>query len=246
MHDEATDTHGPAVTLELHGAVALITLARPAKRNALSRELRVALADAFARAGHDDAVACLVLTGAGGTFCAGLDREDLFGTAPTSPADVAPLSYAAISDCRKPVIAAINGPALAGGFALALHCDMRIAADTAELGFLGHGKGIPPSYAAARAVLAPGVARDLCVTGRIVSAQDALRLGVVSEVTAAAEVVGRALEVAQEVASGPPHVVREAKRRFLIDQEASIRPLMEREERFLLGMLERVLPDFKL
>ena len=78
------------------------------------------------------------------------------------------LAFKAVGECHRPVVAAINGPALAGGFALALLCDLRVAGHSATFGYPELPRGIPPSYAAARAVLPATVAQELCLTGRIV------------------------------------------------------------------------------
>src|SRR5213596_398544 len=172
------------LSIERRDEVALVTLQRPEKRNALSIDLRVELADAFASLGGDDGVGCIVLTGAGSAFCAGMDvtqfggdREHKRRLVETSTA-----AFEAVGSCPRPVIAAVNGPALAGGFALALLCDLRIAAASATFGFPELPRGIPPSYAAARAVLPATVAQELCLTGRVVKAEEAQKLGIVREV----------------------------------------------------------------
>src|SRR5207244_4867953 len=108
------------------------------------------------------------------------------------------LAFDAVGQCPRPIIAAVNGPAVAGGFALALLCDLRIAAPRATFGYPELPRGIPPSYAAARTVLPATVAQDLCLTGRIVEAPDAQRLGIVREVAGpGSAVVARAIELAQ-------------------------------------------------
>ncbi len=224
--------------VERGDGVAVVTLALPEKRNALTMGVRVGLEEAFSSS--DDDVGCVVLTGEGDIFSSGLDRGELMQAGGGPPMELGPLSYAPIATCSKPVIAAVNGPALAGGFALALHCDMRIASSSAEFGFLGHGKGIPPSYAAARSVLSPGVARDLCVTGRVVDAESAVRLGIASEVTADADLLPRAMEIAGSVAASPRPIVLEMKRRFLSDQAQGVDALMREEETFLGKLVARV------
>ena len=172
------------LSIELHDEVALVTLERPEKRNALSIDLRVELADTFERLGGDDSVGCIVLTGAGPAFCAGMDTSQ-FGGDPDHRRALVETStgaFRAVGRCPRPVLAAVNGPALAGGFALALLCDLRIAARSATFGYPELPIGIPPSYASARAALSPAVARELCLTGRVIDAGEALRLGVANEV----------------------------------------------------------------
>jgi enoyl-CoA hydratase len=220
------------LSIERRGGVALVTLHRPEKRNALSIELRVELADAFGRVSDDEEVGCVVLTGAGPAFCAGMDvtqfggdREHKLRLVETST-----LAFDAVGRCTRPVVAAVNGPALAGGFALALLCDLRIASEDATLGYPELPRGIPPSYAAARAVLPATVAQDLCLTGRIVDAAEALRLGVVREV-AAGDVVERALKLAEQVAALPRDAVLETKRRALLEREQLWGFLFDEERR---------------
>jgi len=227
-----------SVKVERRDGVGVVTLALPEKRNALTREVRTGVQEALESLGRDDEIGCVVLTGEGDTFCSGLDRGELMQAGDPS-SDLGPLTYAPVAECPVPIIAAVNGPALAGGFALALHCDMRVASDSARFGFLAHGKGIPPSYAAARSVLAPGTARDLCVTGRVVEADEALRLGVVSEVAGPGDLMTRVMEIAAEVAASPRPIVLEMKRRFLSDQAQGVDALMREEETFLAKLIAR-------
>ena len=137
----------------------------------------------------------------------------------------------------KPVVAAINGPAVAGGFAVALLCDMRLASTEARMGFVENRRGIPPSYAAARAALPAALAADLCLTGRILEAEEARRLGVVSEVHAPEEPDAARAELADEIAAAPPSASIETKRRILIERETCWRALFEAEEQALVSAL---------
>ena len=220
------------LSIERHGDVELVTLERPEKRNALSIEMRVELADAFARLSEDDSVGCVVLTGAGSAFCSGMDTSQFGGDREHKLrlVETSTLAFEAVGDCRRPVIAAVNGPALAGGFALALLCDLRIAGESATLGYPELPRGIPPSYAAARATLPGAVAQELCLTGRILKAHEALQLGVVSEV-AAGDAVQRALELAAKIAALPRHAVLETKRRTLLERDHLWGFLFEDEQR---------------
>jgi enoyl-CoA hydratase len=128
------------------------------------------------------------------------------------------------------VVAAVNGPALAGGFALALLCDLRVASSSARFGYPELPRGIPPSYAAARAVLPATVAQELCLTGRIVGPEEAHRLGIVREV-ARGDVVARALELAERIAGLPRKAILETKRRTLLERRHLWGFLFEEEER---------------
>jgi enoyl-CoA hydratase len=146
-------------------------------------------------------------------------------------------AFHAVGRCPKPVLAAVNGPALAGGFALALLCDVRVAAETATFGYPELPIGIPPSYAAARAALSPAVARELCLTGRVVDAAEALRLGIASEVCAPGALLGLALERARAIARMPAQALAETKRRILFDGERTWGALFDEEERVFRAAL---------
>lgn len=220
------------LSIERQGDVALVTLQRPEKRNALSIELRLELADAFRALSGDEDTGCVVLTGAGPAFCAGMDTSQFGGDREHRKRliESSTLAFEAVGDCRRPVVAAVNGPALAGGFALALLCDLRVAGAGATFGYPELPQGIPPSYAAARAVLPATVAQELCLTGRVVRAPEAKRLGIVREV-ASGDVVPRALELAKRVAGLPRDAVLETKRRTLLERRHLWGFLFDEEKR---------------
>ena len=220
------------LSIERRDEVALVTLRRPEKRNALSIDLRLELADAFGRLCTDEGVGCIVLTGAGTAFCAGMDTAQ-FGGDPAHKrrlVETSTVAFEAVGSCTRPIVAAVNGPAIAGGFALALLCDLRIAAPTAIFGYPELPKGIPPSYAAARAVLPATVAQELCLTGRLVKAEEAQRLGIVREVVRE-DVVARGLELASRIAGLPRKAVLETKRRTLLERRHLWGFLFEDEQR---------------
>ena len=200
--------------------VVLLTLNRPDKRNALSLELRDALAGAL----EADAGA-FVITGAGSAFCAGMDVTQFGGDSANRERIVQTSTrlFRSLALCPAPVIAFVNGPALAGGFALALFCDLRLAAPAATFGFVEVARGIPASYAAARAALPEAIARDLCLTGRRIDAGEAQRLGVARPGS-----LDDALEAARATASSAGRAV---KARALLDPPWLA--LLEQEEREL-------------
>jgi len=223
------------VTVGRDGAVGVVTLNRPEKRNALSLDLRAQLTGELTALAGDDDVRCVLLTGAGSAFCAGMDTSE-FGGDREHKERIVDLSvglFRALGDFPKPVVGAINGPAVAGGFALALLCDLRIASSEARMGFLENRRGIPPSYAAARAALPAALAAELCLTGRLIDADEAQRLGVVAEVHAPGDLMPRAAAVAGEIAAAPPSASIETKRRILIERQTCWQPLFEAEEEAL-------------
>jgi enoyl-CoA hydratase len=213
--------------VERDGAVAILTLDRPEKRNALSIALRFALADALDAAVADDGVHAVLLTGAGSAFCAGMDVTQFGGDRAHKEQLVASSgrAFGALARCATPTIAYINGPAIAGGFALALLCDVRVADLSGRVGFPEIGRHIPPSYAAARAALPEPLARELCLTGRVLDAEEARERGVVASIGTRAD----ALRLAHQVASAPPAATREIKRRAMLAGETSWLPLLDDE-----------------
>jgi enoyl-CoA hydratase/carnithine racemase len=233
------------LSLERREDVALVTMQRPEKRNALSIDLRVELADAFGGLGDDPNVGALVLTGAPPAFSSGMDTSQFGGDRANRErlVETSIRCFRAVGNCPKPVVAAVNGPALAGGFALALLCDLRLAAEEASFGFPELPRGIPPSYAAARAALPAPVAAELTLTGRLLDAVGAERMGIVGAVYPADQLMSRAVELAGRIASGPRRAIAETKRRILLDRERTIGHLFEEEERLLREALLGEEPD---
>ncbi|MGH2981620.1 MAG: enoyl-CoA hydratase/isomerase family protein, partial [Solirubrobacterales bacterium] len=166
-------------------------------------------------------------------FCSGMDVTQFGGDRQHRQrlVDTSTAAFEAVGSCRRPVVAAVNGPALAGGFALALLCDLRIADEAATFGFPELPRGIPPSYASARAAMPPALAAEIVLTGRVFGAADALRLGAVNEVVADGESVERALVLAAGIAAAPREATLETKRRILLDRERDFGRLFAEEAR---------------
>jgi enoyl-CoA hydratase/carnithine racemase len=204
---------------------ALVRLNRPEKRNALSVELRWELARVFAELEADSGVTAIGLTGAGSAFCSGMDVTQFGGDADHRRVLVESsiACFRAVAECVKPTVALINGAAMAGGFALALVCDMRVAAPGARMGFPEIGRYIPSAYAAAAWSLPAAVARDLCLTGRLIDATEALALGVVSRVEAGAAAL-------EQVAAAPASATAEVKRRILLHRRGAAAAEMAADE----------------
>jgi enoyl-CoA hydratase len=215
--------------LEHVESVTVLTLDRPEKRNALSIEMRFELARLLGELAADDSVGALVVTGAGSAFCSGMDVTQFGGDLENRRA-IVESSIAAFGGAGrfpKPLIAAVNGPAIAGGFALALLSDIRIASEAARFGFGELPRGVPPSYASARAALTATVASELTLTGRIIQSGEAADMGVVSEVVEPEALMRRALEVAG-AAAGPAGAL--TKRRMLIERQHLFGRLFIEEE----------------
>jgi len=196
------------VSVTAHDAVLLVEINRPAVRNAVDNETAKALADAFRRFDKDPALRVAVFAGRDGTFCAGADlkqmasgerrkrwRESTDG--PMGPTRLA---------LSKPVIAAVEGYAVAGGFELALWCDLRIAATNAVFGVFNRRWGVPlmdGGTVRLPRLVGEGRALEITLTGRPVAADEALRIGLVNEVTPPGGAVERALELARTLSALP-------------------------------------------
>jgi len=188
-----------------------VTIDRPGVRNAVDAETAEALRDAFRRFEADESLAVAVLTGAGGTFCAGYDLKALAsGAAPMPDANEGPMGPTRMT-LGKPVIAAIEGHAVAGGLELALWCDLRVASSDATFGVFNRRFGVPlidGGTVRLPRMIGQGRAMDLILTGRAVAADEALRIGLVDRVVAPGHALEEARRLAAEVAEAPQGAMR--------------------------------------
>jgi enoyl-CoA hydratase/carnithine racemase len=201
------------VTYEVEDAIAWLTIDRPEARNALSRSVRDGLWDGFRRFASDDEAAVLVLTGTGEkAFCAGGDLKEMAGAAlGVPPADFLPYLQRTVTT-DKPVIAAVNGVAFAGGFLLSQMVDLVVAADHAKFAITEARVGRGSPWAAPLPwLMPPRVALELLVTGEAISAQRAYELGLVNKVVPLAELRDAAQAMARTIAANAPLSVRAAK-----------------------------------
>jgi len=203
-----------ALTVEVagEGPVRIVTINRPERRNAVNRPTADALIEAFSEFDADDSAAVAVLTGAGGMFCAGADLKAVAeGTGNRVTEDGEGPMGPTRMRLSKPVIAAIEGFAVAGGLELALWCDLRVAASDATLGVYCRRFGVPlVDLGTIRLPRLIGESRamDLILTGRGVSADEALAMGLVNRVTAPGTALQTALALGQELAALPQTCMR--------------------------------------
>ena len=198
--------------------VATVTLNRPDVHNAQNDTLRRELYDIFAALGTDDDVKVVIVTGAGErAFSAGADIREF--VAPASPTELRErrkrLDYRAMMErCPQPIIAAINGFALGGGLELALACDIRIAAETAQLGLTEVNLAIIPGGGGTQRLprlIGRGKALEMILTGARIPAAEALRIGLVERVVPAGDALEAAIELARTIADKAPIALRYAK-----------------------------------
>jgi len=191
--------------LERADGFAVLTLNRPAKRNALTFAMRRALTAALATLAAADDVACVVLTGAAPDFCAGMDFTAFGGDAANRREIVESSTalFAALGSFPKPLVAAVEGRALGGGLGLVLACDVRIAARSAVFGVPEVRFGAAGGFAALRAAVGDGPARELALTARSFAADESYRLGMLAEVVDDGAALARARAVARDLVALP-------------------------------------------
>lgn len=190
-----------------------MTLNRPDAKNALSIRMRQEISAALSELREDAKTRALIITGGGSVFCAGFDLKE-FGNkdAYMELFESSAKYHRDLWNFPKPVIAAINGPALGGGFDLATLCDIRVCSDKA---FFAHPEikfGGPPLFTPLRWIVGDGLARDLCLTGRKIDAAEAHRILLCSEVTPPEKLMERAQEIAATILQAPDGTLAVAKK----------------------------------
>jgi len=226
----------PPVSLDRKGAIAIITLDRPERRNSLGTAFSTTLLAVFDKALEDAELGAIILTGRGSVFCSGGDIREIMSTDPRPIEQDFELvlgfnrAVARIRGCPIPVVGAINGPAVGGGAALAMACDFALASPGATYDFLFDRAGLSSAdmgcaFMLARAV-GPMRASRILFTGASLAADELVALGLVTEVVPVHALLARALEVAERVAAGPLWATKATKlalrRSEAIDFETAI------------------------
>lgn len=224
------------VLQEDRGAVRVLTMNRPEKRNALDTALTQALLDALHAADADDAIGCVVLTGAGQGFCAGADLAEFKNLTPDKQqliearAELSMQLHLAFPKMAKPVVTAINGAAMGGGAGLAIAGDLAVMADNATLGYPETKHGIAAAIVMANLVRQVGrkAAFELVGLGEPIGAQRALALGLVNRAVPSADLLPAALQLAETLAAVSRPAMQLTKRLF---HDAADLPLAQALER---------------
>jgi enoyl-CoA hydratase len=223
------------VDVSRRGAVVVVTVERPERRNAVDSATAAALLAAFSAFEDDDDASVAVLTGAGGTFCAGADLKALAegDRRPVTDEGPGPMGPTRV-ELSKPVIAAIEGHAVAGGLELALWCDLRVAATDAVLGVYCRRFGVPlvdgGSVRLPR-LIGQSHALDLVLTGRGVGGPEALAMGLVNRLAPPGQALAVALALAEELAALPQRCLRNDRRSLLGQWDLSEADALVREAR---------------
>lgn len=229
----------PVVLESRTGSVLTITMYRPDRLNALNVELGTALVATIRRAATDPSVRCLVLTGAGRAFCSGGDLTLLRGARVRNAGhDLEGLLRAgmeivlAIADLPKPILAAVNGPAAGAGMNLAIACDLCIASDQATFGQNFSRIGLFPDFGGTvllPRLVGPARAAELFYTGKMISAAEALHMGVVNHVVAHDHLPAEAAALAESLAAAPPMSARAVRRVLFGNDRAALERALEAE-----------------
>lgn len=208
------------VRYEVRDHVAVVTLDRPERHNALNRRGYEEFEAAFRAAQADPEVRCVVITGADPAFCAGEDVKEMMGAPPPPPPPLpalrqppTPAAMAALQ-CDRPIIAAVNGAAVGWGMEIALFADIRIASEKARFAELFIKRGLVCDVAGfyrLPAIVGPAKAAELLFTGDVIDAAEALRIGLVTEVVPHEGLMDAALALAGRIAANPPQALRYMK-----------------------------------
>jgi methylglutaconyl-CoA hydratase len=237
--------------LEFSDAIAKITLNRPDKRNAVTSTMIADLQTALDAIEKNHSIRVAILTGAGKAFCAGMDLEMLAAIAKQSPAENQEDSRRIAKMLRRiwsfprPLIAAVNGAAYAGGCGIATLCDFTLAVPEAKFGYTEVKIGFLPAIVSVFLTRQIGEkrSRDLLLTGRIIGADEAKEFGLVTEVVPAQRLLDRACELASELIAASPHSVTRAK--HLLTSAAAQALDHDLERAILENARIRCTPDFK-
>ena len=240
------------VQVERQDGLAIVTLARPEKKNAITMEMREQLWEAFEGFGEDDQVKAVILTGAGGDFCSGMDVGE-FGSRDMSATLLRMRRLHRISRAiytlKKPTIAAVAGVCAGVGWSYALSCDLLLASETARFAQFFNKTALAPDGGAVW-LLARNVglmrAKELTYSGRMVYADEAVALNLALEKTSEADLLNRAIELGQQFAKGPPLALEMAKRQYelavntdfssFLETESAMQPLLMRSNDYLEGV----------
>lgn len=249
------------ILLDVADGVGTITLNRPERLNAWNRKMSVELGDALAACNADDAVRAVVITGAGRAFCAGADLQsggDTFAARDGEQADSPLLPH----QIDKPVIAALNGPAVGVGITMPMLCDMRFVAEDAKISFAFVRRGMIPEFTShytVQRLAGFAAASDVLLSGRMLLGKELAELGIANEALPTEQVLPRALERARDFVNTAPVSVAITKRLLWESMDMPLPKLREREDELFAwagnqadaregieSFLEKRAPDWKM
>ena len=228
----------PNILYEKKEGIAIITLNKPERRNAFDKAMRIELFQNLDRIEKDEDVKVLVLTGAGKAFCAGGDVKSMAERFDQKPVETRENLHQAarllrkIRESEKPAIAAVNGPAVGAGCNLALICDIRVASEKATFGELFVRRGLHPDFGGTftlTRLVGTAKACELIFTGRLIDAWEAKEIGLVNQVVSEAEFEQTWMDLAKQIAQGPPIPIRMAKTAIYQAERSDLSSMLEYE-----------------
>jgi enoyl-CoA hydratase len=223
-----------AVIFETDGPVAVITLNRPERRNAMNQALLTQLYDAIDRVAGDENIRVAVITGSGKAFCSGIDLSCLGKDNLFDPRGDGSDMLTVFGKCKKPVIGAVNGPTITGGFELALNCDFLIASESARFADTHAKVGIHPGWGMTQLLqqaVGQRMAKQMSLTCQFVDAAKALSIGLVNEVVPDDKLMERALEIARQIAEVNQPMMMTVKNLIEFRNTATLKDALAEETR---------------
>lgn len=199
--------------VERDGAVGVLRLNRAEKRNALNTALRDEIDACLVEMEADDAVCAALLLAKGPVFCAGFDTKEFAGDPEQMRAvfESSDRYHRRVAEFAKPLVVGVQGPAMGGGFDLAVLCDIRIATGAAAFAHPELKFGAPALFGPLREIIGGGLARDLCLTGRVIDAEEAFRIGLVSQLVEPEALEETCLHTARTIAEAPLATLKAVK-----------------------------------
>lgn len=232
----------------LENEIGMIILNRPEKRNAINIQMRKEISDCLRKWRETSIIRALIFIGAGSSFSGGFDlnefsNPDCFPELLKTSTDY----HLDIWNFPKPTIAAVNGPAMGGGFDLTTLCDIRVCSESAIFGHPEIKFGAPPFYTPLRWIIGEGRARELCLTGRKINAQEAYQIGLVSQIFIDNELLEHAIQVGKTLLEAPTDALRFTKEFFIRNSGKGFEEsfVMEHDEAFRRVLLPKAEKGFK-
>lgn len=225
---------GNEVLLEVQDGIALLTLNRPERRNAMNQALLTQLYNSIEEAASNESIHAVIITGSGTTFCSGLDLAVIAKENLNNPRGDGKGITEVFAACRKPIIGAVNGHAITGGFELALNCDFLIGSDNASFADTHVRVGIHPGWGMTQLLqqaIGRRRAKQMSFTGAFMKAEEAFKWGLLNEIVPADRLVGRALEIAREIVECNQEMVTTVKNLIEYRDTATMENALEYERK---------------
>jgi enoyl-CoA hydratase len=231
-----------SVLFETRNGIAIITLNRPERRNAINQDLLVGLYNSLDAVSSSNEIKAAILTGSGKSFCSGIDLESIKTDNLFDPRGDGTDLPDAFADCGKPLIGAINGHAITGGFEIALNCDFLIASENASFADTHAKVGIHPGWGMTQLLqqaVGRRMAKQMSLTCSFLTAADALRIGLVNEVVPQADLMARALHIASDIATLDMKMVKTIRNLIDCSNDRSCSDALEYERKGFRDFIKR-------